>query len=356
MVIKPSLIDEVRSKRNLLEVVASFTKLSKVGTLHVARCPLHPTTTQSFVVNNSKQVWHCSECGLSGNIFTFVRQIKKVSFVESVAFLLNPNNPGLLLEMKGNGELTRLNDKVAEFYSTSLLTPLGAPALLYLQNRGIGPLEIDKWKLGFSSPNGRLISHLINLGFSEDLLLKSGLVIKNEDSYIYDRFRNRIIFPLKDANGSICAFSGRVFDDTSPKYMHQTETSLFSKAAILYGWDQAKDFIGASNQVILTEGFMDVIIPHKYGFKNVVASLGATLTAGQVRLLTSIADCVYVCYDSDKAGEAACLRAVSLLRQEGVVVKVIHLSHGCKDPDELITKHSAEAFKSCVEAAAVVRE
>lgn len=353
-------IDRLRSECDIVSVISEYVPLKKKGKNYWGCCPFHHEKTPSFSVTPEKGFFYCFGCQTGGNVFNFLMKIENISFFEAAKKLAAKLNIPLPEKEKSPAEIARerelaalylVNEYASEFYHACLTkTNMGRAAREYLAGRGISDDIIRKFKLGFAPPAwDKLVQALTQRGLSEELLLKAGLVsTRPRGDGIYDRFRNRVMFPIRDARGRVVGFGGRVLDDSSPKYLNSPDTLLFNKRHLLYGLDAAFRSIKESGLAIVVEGYMDVITAHGFGFTNVVASLGTAFTPEQAGLLErcSVSQVLFA-YDSDAAGQSATFRALATVRERGFNVKVVSIPEG-KDPDEFLRRHGPEAFARVV--------
>jgi len=348
------IVREIRSRADIVEVISEYVSLQKRGENYVGLCPFHSEKTPSFHVNSEKQLFHCFGCGVGGNVFTFLMKKENLNFPE-VLRLLADRFQISLPSGKYDGEMTRdfqqrreqlrLNKSAAEFYHNILInTREGQKGLEYLKKRGITPETVERFQLGYALPVwDSLIRHFRSQGVDIDALQKSGLVIARKDGKgYYDRFRDRIMFPIEDVTKNIIGFGGRIVGPGEPKYLNSPETPVFSKGENLYALSMIKK--DPELDVIIVEGYMDCISLQQSGFTQAVASLGTALTQKQARLLKKYTGGVVLAYDTDSAGQAATLRGMEILAKEGLNVRVLRLPAG-KDPDEFIRKKGRDAFK-----------
>lgn len=351
-------IDEVREKNDIVDVISEYVLLKPQGKGFVGLCPFHTEKTPSFHVNPEKQLYHCFGCGAGGNVFTFVMAMEKLDFVEAVKFLAE--RVGMTLPQTTHAEefirsrnkrerIYQINREAARYYHRMLFSREGDHALSYLKSRGVDLNVIRKFGIGYA-PEGweNVKRHLLTLGFEEELLIQSGIVVSSKGK-TYDRFRNRVIFPIIKPRGLVVGFGGRVLDDSLPKYLNSPESPVFQKSATLFGLNLIR--AGSSlDHIIIAEGYMDVVTLHQFGFKNAVASLGTSLTQQQAKLIRRYAQQVYIAYDGDTAGQKATLRGLDILQDAGLRVKVILFPEGM-DPDEVLKKYGAEFFKKLMDKA-----
>ncbi|SHM06161.1 DNA primase [Caldanaerovirga acetigignens] len=353
------IIKEVQDRADIVEIVSNYVSLKKRGENYVGLCPFHSEKTPSFNVSPKKQLFYCFGCGVGGNVFTFLMKKENWTFPEALRWLSERVGIKLPEEeilgkvskaFKLKREILEINKMAAEYYHYNLLKTTEAErARHYLSSRGILAETVERFNLGYALPAwDGLINFMRSKGIGEDALLKAGLVIpKSSGRGFYDRFRDRIIFPIKDITGSVVGFGGRILDKGEPKYLNSPETPAFNKREHLYGLPMINR---GQSPIILVEGYMDCIMLHQHGFTQAVASLGTSLTEQQAKTLKRYTDEVAIAYDSDAAGQAATLRGVGVLVKEGLRVKVIDLPEG-KDPDEFIKARGKEAFEELVKSA-----
>ena len=352
------LIEEVRSRNDIVDVIGSYVNLKHKGNSYTACCPFHHEKTPSFHVSRERQMYHCFGCGVGGNVFTFLMEHENYSFPEAVEALAEragvslPERNMTKEERKKADERTRIKEmnKIAAGYFHYLLkTEHGNGALTYLKNRGITDEMITQFGLGYSDKfSDDLYKYLKSKGYKDDEMLKAGLIKVDEKYGPSDRFWNRVMYPIIDPNNRVIGFGGRVLGDGVPKYINSQDTPVFDKSRNLYGLNLAKK--SKRKGVIFCEGYMDVISMHQAGFDNAVASLGTALTVGQVNLIKRYTDRVYLAYDSDEAGTKAALRALQIMREFEMPARVISLKP-YKDPDELIQNEGMEEFERRIETA-----
>ncbi|MCD6419834.1 MAG: DNA primase [Synergistetes bacterium] len=344
------LIDEVILRNDIVDVISEYVDLKKAGKNFKALCPFHKEKTPSFVVSPEKQLFHCFGCGKGGNVVTFVMEIEHISFYEAIKKLAA--RAGVKLVEQDAGEerersriqrLYSLNYKCAQVFHELLLR--NVYVLGYLEKRGLDRGSIDRFLIGWASKKELLWRILEKSGFSREEMEESGVFGLKGGSEYYLRFDNRVVFPIFTASGKVIGFGGRVVGDAErvAKYINTPETSIFSKRRVLYGINLALPGIRRSRKVVIVEGYMDVIALHRSGIDYTVASLGTSLTREQVRRLVGSVDIVYLAYDSDVAGRSATLRALQLVMDKGVDVKIIRISEG-KDPDEFLRHHTKQEW------------
>ncbi len=355
------LIEEVRSRSDIVAVVSSRVKLTKRGANYWACCPFHSEKTPSFSVSPSKQMYYCFGCGAGGNAVTFLMNYESYTFPEALEYLAE--RAGITLpkrEMSGEekareglrSRLLEINGEAAKFYYYELRQPEGKPGLDYLTRRGLSAETLRKFGLGFAPGSGYysniLYRYLRGKGFADEELKASGLVKFKEGRGAYDMFRDRVMYPIMDKNSRVIGFGGRVLDGSEPKYLNTPETALFDKSRNLYGLFAAK--LTRRPYYLLMEGYMDVIALHQAGIDCAVASLGTAMTEGHARLLKRHTDNVILTYDSDSAGVKAAMRAIPILRGEGLNIRVLDLKP-YKDPDELIVHEGAAGYEERIKNA-----
>ncbi len=352
------IIEEVRSRNDIVDVISSYVNLKKKGNSYSACCPFHHEKTPSFHVSREKQMYHCFGCGVGGNVYTFLMEHENYSFPEAVEALAEragvklPEQSMSPEAKKQADERTRIKDMnrlAAGYFHYLLRTEHGTHALEYLTNRGLTEDTINRFGLGFSDVyRDDLYKYLKNKGYKDEEMKNSGLIRFDEKYGASDQFWNRVMYPIVDTNNRVIGFGGRVMGDGKPKYINTQETPVFDKSRNLYGLNFAKK--SKRQGIIFCEGYMDVISMHQAGFDNAVASLGTALTPGQVNLIKRYTDRVYLAYDSDEAGTKAALRALGIMREFEMPARVISL-RPYKDPDELIQAEGTESFERRIEQA-----
>ena len=352
------IIEEVRMKNDIVDVISQYVKLTRKGSSYFGLCPFHNEKTPSFSVTPSKQMYYCFGCGAGGNVFTFVMEYENYSFGEALSHLAD--RAGVQLpkieyskEAKAKAEkrstLLEINKLAAQYFYYQLRRENGRSAYAYLTGRGLSEETIRKFGLGYSDKySDDLYKYLKGKNYSDELLRESGLFNVDERHGMYDKFWNRVIFPIMDVNNRVIGFGGRVMGDGKPKYLNSPETQIFDKSRNLYGLNVARTT--RKNYLILCEGYMDVISMHQAGFTNAVASLGTALTSGHASLVKRYTQEVLLLYDSDEAGIRAALRAIPILKEAGVTSRVVNLKPH-KDPDEFIKAEGPEAFEKRLEQA-----
>ncbi len=346
------LIEEVRSRNDIVDVINSYVSLKKKGNTYTACCPFHNEKTPSFHVSRDKQLYHCFGCGAAGTVYTFLQQYENYTFPEAVEFLAD--RAGVVLpkremterermEADYNSALREINKMAAGYFYYALRMKDGEPARNYLTERGLSEDTIRNFGLGYSRMyRDDLYKYLKQKGYSDELLKDSGLVRFVEKHGAGDVFWNRVMFPIMDLNGKVIGFGGRVMGDGLPKYVNSQETKIYEKRRHLYGFHLARR--SKREGYILCEGYMDVISMHQAGFDNATASLGTAFTIQQAMLLKRYTDKVYLAYDSDGAGVNAAQKAIPILREVGISARVINMQP-YKDPDEFMKNLGAEEFE-----------
>jgi DNA primase len=351
--ISEDVIQKVKEANDIVDIISESVKLKRAGRNYSGLCPFHHEKTPSFSVSSDKQIYKCFGCGEAGNVITFVMKTKNLTFPEALKLLADKANIDLELDNDRDNKnsfekLYKLNVDAARYFFKSLQE--NSNAKKYLLNRGITESTIRKFGLGFSldSWNG-ILKYLKDKGFTELDMITVGLIIKSQKGSYYDRFRNRIIFPVFDYRGKVIGFGGRVLDDSKPKYLNSPETTLFKKGINLYGLNFAIKS-NNSRMFIIVEGYMDCISLHQQGITNAVASLGTALTISQAKLMKRYADKVIISYDADTAGQMATMRGLDILKQAGLEVRVLTVPQG-KDPDEFVRNNGREAFLKLINEA-----
>jgi DNA primase len=348
-----SQTEEIKSKLDIVDVISEYIQLKQAGVNWKACCPFHNEKTPSFMVSREKQIWHCFGCGEGGDVFTFVQKIEGIEFPEALKILadkagvkikkLSPENTSQ------KTKLFELNRLALEFFHKALLASKeGEIARNYLAGRNLTKETIKDFKLGYAPNSWDILSNfLIKKGYNQNEILLAGLAVKNEKGQIYDRFRQRLMFPIPDHHGNAVGFTGRILDTNNDKqggkYINTPQTLVYNKSLIIYGLDQAKEEIKKQNSAIIVEGNMDVIASHQAGIKNVVASSGTALTLEQLKLLHRYSNNLALCFDMDLAGQTAAERGIDIALSLGLNIKIIQLpaqieNQPIKDPDDCIKK------------------
>lgn len=357
MFIPEEKISEILSASDIVDVISDFVTLKKAGNNYVGLCPFHSEKTPSFSVSPQKQMFYCFGCSAGGNVISFLMKHRSISFPEAAGILAK--RYGIFIETRSLSTqdrarlefkegLFRVNNRVREYYTEQLKkSPSAALARKYLQKRSISSDIVDEFGIGYAPDRWDSVVLLLRqMKLSKRMAEQSGLVLRQKKGNgYYDRFRNRIIFPIFDVNMQIAGFGGRVMDDSTPKYLNSPETPIYSKGRILYGLHAAKRYCRQSGSVYIVEGYFDFISLYQSGVKNCVATLGTALTEDHVRLLKGCASRIFLVFDSDEAGVKAACRSVDLFIKEGVELRIITLPKG-DDPDSFVTKYGGEAFES----------
>ena len=352
------LIEEVRSRNDIVDVISGYVHLQKKGANYFGLCPFHNEKSPSFSVSRSKQMYYCFGCGAGGNVFTFLMEYENDTFPEAVKALAD--RAGISLpeadeseeakrEQSKRSRLLAINKEAAKYFYFQLRAKQGELGLNYLRERQLTDETIHRFGLGYANKTADdLVRYLKGKGFSEELIREAGLCNTDEKHGMYDKFWNRVMFPIEDINHRVIGFGGRVMGDGKPKYLNSPETPIFDKSRNLYGLNFARS--SRKGNIILCEGYMDVIAMHQAGFNQAVASLGTAFTLGQAGLLKRYTKEVLLSYDSDGAGVKAALRAIGILKEAGLTGRVINLEP-YKDPDEFIKNLGAEAFQERIDNA-----
>ncbi len=351
-------LDELISRNDIVDVVSSYVALTKKGGNYFGLCPFHNEKTGSFSVSPDKQIYHCFGCKHGGGVISFIMEIENLSFPDAVRFLAKrvnmevPDDDGDREAARRRQRLLSLNKDAARWFYQNLSKPEGAAVAAYLERRQINRKTAMNFGLGASLDSwDSLLNAMLQKGYTKSEMLSAGLVIQNQNGRVYDKFRNRLMFPVIDVRGDVVAFGGRVLDKSDPKYVNTQETVIYSKRRNLYGINLAKKT--KRPNIILCEGNIDVITLHQAGFDNAVASMGTALTTEQTRLLSRYTKELVLCYDNDTAGQLATQKAISLLQNSEFSVRVLqlpkHLVDGeyvKQDVDDFIKRHGAAAFES----------
>lgn len=357
MQIREEVLERIKQENDIVDIISENVRLKKSGRNYVGLCPFHNDKSPSLSVSQDKQIYKCFSCGEAGNVITFVMKYKKLTFQEAAKYLAD--KAGIPLETGNSREsqitkkkdlLYKVNTEAARYYFYNLQRTSFAKE--YFLKRGIKEEVIKRFGLGYAQDGWHnLIAYLRKKGFNDNLLLEAGLISKSEKSgNTYDRFRNRVMFPVFDVRGKVIGFGGRVLDDSKPKYLNSPETVVFHKGTNLYGLNFATKNKLEQDYIIIVEGYMDLISLHQHGITNTVASLGTALTINQARLLKRYVNKVIISYDADVAGQTATLRGLEILRNAGFDVKVLKVPQG-KDPDEFVRNNGKDAFLRLVDNA-----
>ena len=346
------IIEEVRSRNDIVDVISSYVKLQKKGSSYFGLCPFHNEKSPSFSVSRGKQMYYCFGCGAGGNVFTFLMEYENYTFQEALKYLADKAGVELpeteySAQAKERADLKAIllgiNKIAAQYFYVQLKSSKGKAGLSYLKRRELSDDTIKAFGLGYSNKySDDLYRYLKERGYKDEMIAKAGLISIDERHGVHDKFWNRVMFPIMDVNSRVIGFGGRVMGDAKPKYLNSPETLIFDKSRNLYGLNRARST--RKPYFLLCEGYMDVISLHQAGFTNAVASLGTALTPGHASLIKRYVKEVYLTYDSDEAGTKAALRAIPILKDVGITAKIIRMEP-YKDPDEFIKNLGAEAFE-----------
>lgn len=351
------LIDDIRSSNDIVDVISQYVVLKRSGRNFFGLCPFHKEKSPSFSVSPDKQIFHCFGCGAGGNVIHFIEKIENIDFVETLQLL--SERAGIALPALDNAvedkkqqlksKVYEINQKAANFYHENLYKESSKTAQEYIKKRKLENNTLKSFLIGYSGNYNELYQYLKQQGYTEEEMLASSLVIKNEKGGFVDRFRKRLMFPIQDVRNRTIAFGGRVLDDSLPKYINSPENIVYSKGRNLYGLNVAKNSNNLQ-KLIIVEGYMDAVSLYQRGINNVVASLGTALTEAQGRLLRKYAQQVIISYDSDGAGQAATIRGLEILKSLGCDIRILQME-GAKDPDEYVIKYGNGRFNLLVEQA-----
>lgn len=351
-----SFIQELKAKTDLVDVVSGYVNLKRSGRNMLGLCPFHGEKTPSFNVNAENGYFHCFGCGAGGDVITFVRQIENLDYIDAVKFLAQRAGMQVPEEARDDGtarvrsRIFEINRETARYFHRCLYSPQGQEALAYLRGRGLAEKTIVHFGLGYAPPvRWELVNYLRSKGFRDDELIAANVAFQGRSGGAVDRFSDRVMFPIIDLRGNVIAFGGRIMTDQKPKYLNTSDTLVFRKSSNLFALNFAKN--SGEKKLILVEGYMDVIALHQAGFTNAVATLGTSLTVEHARLLARYSPEVIVCYDADGAGQKAADRAIPMLRDAGLLVRVLAIP-GSKDPDEYIRSYGEQGparFKQLLE-------
>ena len=352
------LVEEVRTRNDIVDVISGYVKLQRKGSSYFGLCPFHNEKSPSFSVSPGKQMYYCFGCGAGGNVLTFIMEYENYSFPEALKLLADRAGVKLPEQEYSKEErrqqdlrtaILEVNKTAAKYYYYQLRTEAGKPGMDYLKNRQLSEETMQRFGLGYAGKySDGLYRYLKQKGVSDELLRQSGLMNVDEKRGMYDKFWNRVIFPIMDVNNRVIGFGGRVMGDGKPKYLNSPETKVFDKSRNLYGLNVART--SRKKYIIVCEGYMDVISMHQAGFTNSVASLGTALTSQHASLLKRYTQEVILSYDSDEAGIKAALRAIPLLKEAGLTARVLRMAP-YKDPDEFIKTLGTEAFQERINQA-----
>lgn len=358
MLYPEEIVEEVRTKNDIVDVISGYVKLTKKGSTHFGLCPFHNEKTGSFSVSGSKQMFYCFGCGAGGNVYTFLMKYENDTFKEAIEKLAD--RAGVKLpevemteeqkkQISEKSLLLEINKEAAKFFYYQLRGENGTLGMKYFQGRQLSADTMKRFGLGYSLPSSdALVKYLRSKGYRDDMIVKAGLASHDEKRGTHDKFWNRVMFPIQDANHRVIGFGGRVMGDGEPKYLNSPETPIFDKSRNLFGLNFARS--SKKDYLILCEGYMDVISMHQAGFIEAVASLGTAFTSGQASMVKRFCSSVILSYDSDGAGTKAALRAIGILREVGMTAKVLDLKP-YKDPDEFIKNLGAEELQNRIDNA-----
>ncbi len=350
MALPQEFIHELKARCNIEDVISQYVQLKRAGSNLTGCCPFHSERTPSFTVFRNNENFYCFGCGAGGDVITFVMKMENVDYMTAIEHLASragltvPEDPKSM-QMRVNKErYFEMNKLAARFFYDSLIDPKNAEALSYITKRGLTPSTIKRFGIGYADTSwDSLTGYLMSKGFEKDEIKNAFLAgVSQKSGRLFDYFRNRIIFPIFDLSGNVIAFGGRIIGDGKPKYLNSSDTPVFKKSRNLYALNHAKN--NTDSSLILCEGYMDVVALQQAGFTNAVATLGTALTSEQTRIIARYANTVYLCYDSDEAGQRASKRAIDMLGDVGVKVKVVTVD-GAKDPDEYIKKYGKTSFE-----------
>ena len=353
MAIDQSFLDELTARSDIVDVVSRYVSLKKSGSNYFGLCPFHNEKSPSFSVSQDKQIFHCFGCGVGGGVISFIMRAEGLEFYDAVSFLAKqngmtvPENNYDKKTSKSRERLLALMKDTARFYYSELWKPENINVQQYFAKRGLTRKTMNRFGLGFA-PNSffATMDAMKEKGYTQDELLACGLVAKSEKGNLYDKFRNRVMFPIFDLRGNVIAFGGRVMDDSKPKYLNSPETAIFHKSRNLFAIEKVRKT--ANDYFILAEGYMDVIALHQAGFDSAVASLGTALTEEQARLIARYTKNIIISYDADNAGQMAAQRAIDILKKSGLNVRVLRIPNA-KDPDQFIKEKGSDAFRRLIE-------
>ncbi|MCX5693843.1 MAG: DNA primase [Candidatus Omnitrophica bacterium] len=357
--IPENILEDILGRIDIVEIISGYIPLKKAGANFKANCPFHHEKTASFMVSPERQIYHCFGCGESGNAFKFLMRHERMEFPEAVEMLAkktgvilpDQDKPELARAASLSNQLYKINELAVNYYENNLYAASAAAAIKYLLDRGVKPETIKDFHLGLATASWEgLINYLRSKNISLALMEQAGLVLPKDSGGYYDRFRNRIIFPIFDMRSRMLGFGARVMDNSLPKYINSPETPIYTKGKNLFGLNLSKDFIRDADCAVIVEGYLDFMIPYQEGVKNIVASQGTALTLEQIKLLKRYTYNVVMVYDGDTAGEIATLRSLDILIDEGINVRVFPLPKGM-DPDTLVRSKGINALKDKIENA-----
>jgi len=355
-----SFVEQLKTSIDIVHVVQGYVRLRKSGSSFIGICPFHQEKTPSFHVRQSPAYYYCFGCGAKGDALSFVQNMERVSFPETVKLLAErygiplpktESTPEADQTARERQALLEIHEKAAEIFKSQLTSSSeGKQALSYLKERGLSSETIEKSGLGYAPGFSDNLVRRLNGHFSSELLVKSGLIQTGDSGRPYDRFRRRVMFPIRNESGKIVAFGGRIFGEGQPKYLNSPETPIYSKSRTLYALDVARDSMRRKGFAILVEGYMDCIALHQAGIDNTIASCGTSLTELQARLLARFSDRIVVNFDPDTAGSAATLRSLDIFLEQSFKIRVLALPGG-DDPDAFIKRHGVAAYSTLLDKA-----
>lgn len=353
------ILDEIRSRNDIVSTISQYMTLKRKGRNYFGLCPFHNEKSPSFSVSPDKQIFHCFGCGVGGDVINFVKKIENIGFLDSVRLLAEksgiqlPNDISKAEEenIKLKNRVYKINELAAKFYHENLYKPTSKIAQDYIKKRKLNNATLKSFLMGYASnSSNELLRYLKEQGFTEEELLASCLIGKSDRGY-YDKFRNRLMIPIRDERGRFIAFGGRVLDDSKPKYINSPENIVYSKGRNLFGLNVAREGIhGPLKRLLIVEGYMDAISLYQRGITNVVASLGTALTDSQGRLLRRNTEQVILGYDADGAGQQAIIRGMEILKSMDIDIRILQIS-GAKDPDEYVLKFGPEKMVKAMDEA-----
>ena len=357
MSIPQETLDQIQQRVDIIELIGSHLPLKRAGRNFRALCPFHHEKTPSFMVSPDKQIFHCFGCGEGGDVFRFVMKTERVEFLDAVRSLAERSGISLPKEESFQGgkssdtvRFYEANTLAQSYYRQCFLSKEGEAARRYLAKRGLQEKTLEFFQVGYAPAASALLNYASKKGFSENILLRAGLVLKGEDGRLRDRFRHRILFPIANVKGRVLGFGGRILDQGEPKYLNSPETEIYTKGRELYGLVHSGKTIREKDVAVLVEGYLDLITLFQAGVQCVVATLGTSLTRDQARLLKRYTHTIIVVFDPDQAGEAASLRGLDIFLEEDFLVKIATLPEGM-DPDDFVRQNGPEAFWKETEAA-----
>ncbi len=360
MAISDQFLAELKYKNDIEQVVSSYVNLKRAGRNLVGLCPFHSEKSPSFTIYPESQSFYCFGCSAGGDVITFIKRIENLEYIEALKLLAD--RAGMRLPIDGQDDaalkvrtkILEMNREAARFYYHMLTGEQGKEALAYLRGRGLTDKTITRFGLGYARESwDDLTNHLLQKGFTQEEIIAANLANRSQKGGSYDQFRNRIIFPIIDIRGNVIAFGGRNLGEKGPKYLNSSDTPVYNKSRNLYALNIAK--ATKERRFILAEGYMDVVAIHQGGFDNAVASLGTALTSEQARLIAGYTGEIVVSYDADEAGQKATQRAIGILEQAGLTVRVLKVE-GAKDPDEFLKKFGSARFRMLLDGSSGATE